>query len=194
MALPPLAAADKAALLRYARQVIRHALLGGAPPAAPAATSALAEPCGAFVTLTVEGALRGCIGNLVGDRPLVETIREMALAAAFHDPRFPALSAQELRLVRLEISVLSPMELVDDPRQVQVGHHGLVISRGPARGVLLPQVASHYGWDRVTFLGQTCRKAGLPPDAWMKKGTLIQAFTAEIFSEAEIDHDLCVKP
>ncbi len=140
---------------------------------------ALREFRGAFVTLWKAGRLRGCIGYVEAQKPLYQTVRECAIAAALRDPRFDPVIADELPALALEISVLSPLTDVA-PDQVEVGLHGLMISRGPQRGLLLPQVAVEWKWDRERFLQETCLKAGLPPEAW-RHGARIQAFTAEAF-------------
>ena len=145
---------------------------------------ALAELGGAFVTLHRQGRLRGCIGYIQPTRPLYVTVAEAALDAAFHDPRFPPLEASELAEVEIEISLLSPCFDIR-PEEVEVGQHGLIVSQGALRGLLLPQVATEYGWDRERFLEETCLKAGLAPNAW-KKGAHLEAFTAEVFSEAPL--------
>jgi AmmeMemoRadiSam system protein A len=139
----------------------------------------LRERCGAFVTLWKAGRLRGCIGYVEAQKPLYQTVRECALAAALRDPRFDPVTPEELPALTLEISVLSPLfEIAAE--QVEVGRHGLMISQGPLRGLLLPQVAVEWKWDRERFLEETCTKAGLPPDAW-RYGARIQAFTAQVF-------------
>ena len=171
-------------LLRIAREAIRAGLRGRRYVPEEPADPALRRPAGVFVTLHENGALRGCIGTFQSDRPLYRNVAEMAQAAAFEDPRFPPLRPEEFPRVDLEISVLSPMERVPDPREVQVGRHGLYIVQGPRRGVLLPQVAVEQGWDRETFLAQTCLKAGLPPDAW-SRGAEIYVFEAEVFGEKD---------
>lgn len=174
---------EKLFLLRYAREVLEASFRGDEPgidiPAAPV----LAENRGGFVTLKKHGHLRGCIGYIEAFKPLVETVHDMAENAAFNDPRFPGLEEGELDDVTIEISVLSPIRKIDDPKEVVVGKHGIIISRGGYRGLLLPQVATEWGWDRETFLSQTCIKAGLPPEAWKKEGTKIEVFSAEVFSE-----------
>ncbi len=141
----------------------------------------LKESLGAFVTLKIKGRLRGCIGNIVGEGPLWKTIIRMAREAAFNDPRFPELTAQELQLLELEISILSPLELVPDMTRIEPGRHGLVVRKGPYSGLLLPQVAREWGWDRETFLAQTCRKAGLPEDCHKDKDVQIFWFQAVVF-------------
>ncbi len=141
---------------------------------------------GAFVTLKKKGQLRGCIGYIEAVKPLVDTIREMASAAAFRDPRFRPVSAEELPQLEYEISVLSPITEISDPSIIEVGRHGIIITRGMNRGLLLPQVAAEWGWDRETFLAQTCVKAGLPENAWRQSGTKIEIFSADVFSEKEL--------
>jgi AmmeMemoRadiSam system protein A len=168
-------------LLRLAQQSIRAAVCG-TPLQKTESSPHLREPRGAFTTLHENGALRGCIGMVMAVKPLDETVCEMARAAALEDSRFAPVTEAELPSVQVEISVLSPMvEIAAD--EVVVGRHGLMVSYGKHRGLLLPQVAPEWGWDRETFLAQTCRKAGLAPDSW-KKGAKLEAFTAEVFGEA----------
>jgi len=169
-------------LLRIARQTIEARLKGEKIPRLEVEEPELQERRGAFVTLTKGGRLRGCIGYTEPIYPLYEAVASCALSAAFSDPRFPPLRAEELPQIRIEISVLSPLQKIQDISQIQVGVHGLMISKGFQRGLLLPQVATQYRWDRETFLEQTCYKAGLPADAW-KKGADIYIFSAEIFHE-----------
>ena len=138
--------------------------------------------CGVFVSLHHGERLRGCIGHIEALHPLAHTVRECAFAAGLRDPRFHPVTPDELAELRIEISVLSPFFDVT-PEQVEVGVHGLLISRGAQRGLLLPQVAVHWKWDREQFLNETCRKAGLGEDAW-RHGAKIQAFTAQVFAEA----------
>jgi hypothetical protein len=180
-----LASAEKKALLELARGSIAAALAGGTPPEASLRSDALDTECGAFVTLTRRGELRGCIGYVRAVKPLRQTIAEMAVQAALHDPRFQAVTARELPDLDIEISVLSPLEEVKDVSTIEVGRHGLVIQEGARSGLLLPQVASEYGWDRETFLDHTCLKAGLPAGSWKRKGVVILAFTAEVFGEKD---------
>lgn len=171
------------ALLRMARASIREAFEGREPPTPEPMLPGFAETRGAFVTIKLDGNLRGCIGHIVSDRPLWETVTRMARAAAFEDPRFPPLSREELDAVTLEISVLTIPERVQDTGDVEVGRDGLIVERGAARGLLLPQVATEWGWDRETFLDQTCIKAGLSAGAWREKDTRVLAFQAEVFAE-----------
>lgn len=141
---------------------------------------ALLAPCGAFVTLHAHGQLRGCIGLIEARRPLWETVRDMAIAAAVEDPRFSPVTAEELNDLDLEISVLSvpvPLLRIED---IHIGRDGLIVRQGAACGVLLPQVATEWGWTREEFLAQTCGKAGLPPQAWRTGATVVR-FSAEVF-------------
>ena len=174
--------AARAELLGIARQAIEGTVRDGRAPAAKSQNAALQTPQGAFVTITIGGELRGCIGTFREDTPLYRTVAQMAVAAAREDPRFPALTAAELPKIHLEISALTPMKPVNDVREIEVGRHGLYITKGFNAGVLLPQVATEYGWDRTTFLEQTCRKAGLPKNAW-QEGAKILSFEAEVFGE-----------
>jgi AmmeMemoRadiSam system protein A len=148
-------------------------------------SATLKEKRGAFVTLKKRGNLRGCIGYINAVKPLWEIVQEMALAAAFHDPRFPSLKPEELKELTFEISVLSPLQRVQDINEIQVGNHGLYIVRGHNSGLLLPQVASEYGWDRETFLKETCRKADLQPQVWQDKETEIYIFSADYFGDGD---------
>lgn len=177
-------AEQKRFLLTLARDTIRAALEGKPLPQVEVKDEILAKPCGAFVTLHKDGALRGCIGSLIGEKPLYITVQEMALEAAFRDPRFPPLTKEELPSIEIEISVLSPLQRITNVEQIEVGKHGIFLVKGFYRGVLLPQVATEYGWDRYTFLDHTCLKAGLPPGCW-RSGAEIYIFSAEIFSEKD---------
>lgn len=183
-------AEERRYLLRLAHRSIRSAVTGTALPAELPATQLgaesrahLREARGAFVTLHKNGELRGCIGMVMAVKPLDDTVREMAHAAALEDPRFEPVAEAELESLQLEISVLSPMFVIA-PEDVAVGRHGLMVSYGGRRGLLLPQVAPEWGWDRETFLAQTCRKAGLSPEQW-RHGAKLEAFTAEVFGETE---------
>ena len=177
----PLTESDQQALLRMAREALEGFLSSDEIPDVPEPDEALRQPCGAFVTLRKGKSLRGCIGVIEAVNPLYLTVRECAVWAARHDPRFPPVTKNELRGLNLEISVLSPLEDIA-PENIEVGRHGLLISRGGVRGLLLPQVAVEWSWDRERFLDETCRKAGLPLDAW-RHGARIQAFTAQILEE-----------
>lgn len=177
----PLIEADQQLLLRLARQALEEAVRHNRLSEREEPQGALSENCGAFVTLRKGGRLRGCIGYVEALKPLHETVRECALAAALRDYRFDPVMPEELPVLRLEISVLSPLEDVSAD-QIEVGRHGLLISRGPQRGVLLPQVAVECKWDRRRFLEEACRKAGLPENAW-QQGARIQGFLAQVFAE-----------
>lgn len=170
-------------LLQLAHQAITSAFdrdsLDLTPP-----SEHLAERRGAFTSLHLNGKLRGCIGYVAAIQSLYRSVAETARAAAFDDPRFSPVSAGEAPKLEIEISVLSPLRPID-PEDVVVGKHGLVISKGNRRGLLLPQVPVEWGWDRETFLAQTCKKAGLPLDGW-RHGAEIQAFTAEVFGETNL--------
>jgi len=178
---------EKQFLLTTARTVIEKKARGETVPETEPPTDLLKQECGAFVTLNKQGSLRGCIGYIEAYKPLYITIGEMAEAAAFSDPRFPAVTVDEVEELEIEISVLSPLQRAKDPREVEVGVHGIYIKSGGQSGLLLPQVATEYGWDRELFLVQTCHKAGLPSEAWKEPDTEVYLFTAEIFSEGEGD-------
>jgi AmmeMemoRadiSam system protein A len=129
--------------------------------------------------------LRGCIGHVVGSDPLWLSVRSNALNAAFHDPRFPAVQSRELSGLTIEISALTPLRQVSGPDEITVGRDGLMIERGPRRGLLLPQVGERYEWSPEEFLDQTCRKAGMAPGCWRDAASVISTFSAEVFSEAD---------
>ena len=172
---------ERAVLHQIVRQSI-EAHFSGREIALPTNLSLpLKEKRGAFVTLRKKKKLRGCIGQIVGHYPLCETVSQMAVAAAFQDPRFLPVQKDELPELEYEISVMSPLMRVRDWRAVEVGTHGLYIRQGVRSGLLLPQMAVEYGWDRVTFLEQVCRKARLPEQAWKDPDTQIFIFSAEVF-------------
>ena len=174
-------ASQRKYLLGIARRALDMYLGAGKIPSEEGARGKLAAPGAAFVTLTKNGRLRGCIGYTEAVAPLFKVVQECAVAAATEDPRFPPVSPDELSSLRVEISVLTPLVLIR-PEEVEVGRHGLMIAQGRRRGLLLPQVPVEWGWDRETFLDQTCVKAGLPPSAW-RQGATLWAFTAEVFGE-----------
>ncbi len=180
-----LTAEEQRRLLRIARETIDSRLHGRSLPDAEPDGERLAARRGMFVSLHKHGNLRGCIGTFIPEAGLCSTVQETALAAAFDDPRFPPLDADELPQVDIEISVLSPLREVRSPLDVVVGTHGVYITKGSRRGVLLPQVAVEYGWDTETFLDHTCLKAGLPAGAWRTEGITIEVFTAQVFGEKE---------
>jgi AmmeMemoRadiSam system protein A len=171
---------ERRILLNLAHRSIESALakqlVDGTPP-----TEHLAETRGAFTTLHLCGELRGCIGYVLPNASLYQTVAEIARAAAFDDPRFQPVTESEAPHLKIEISVLSVPKPIR-PEEVEVGKHGLIVMSGVRRGLLLPQVPVEWDWDRETFLTQTCVKAGLPPDAW-RHGASILGFTAEVFGE-----------
>ena len=169
-------------LLKIARDTIVSYVTSGSFSPVENASDGLNVTSGCFVTIKQHGKLRGCIGNFVSDQPLHKLVQEMALSAATRDPRFYPMKPDDLANFELDISVLSPLRKIDDVNEIQVGVHGIYIIKNSSRGVLLPQVATEYGWDRETFLKQTCLKAGLPEDAW-KMGCDIYIFSALVFGE-----------
>jgi AmmeMemoRadiSam system protein A len=173
---------DRELLLRLAREAIQ-AYIGVAAAHVPAASGVLAAPGGAFVSLHNRGELRGCIGHIEPTEPLGGVVTRCAVAAASTDPRFPPITAEELKQIDIEISLLGPLEEIHDPGEIEVGRHGLVVEQGWQRGLLLPQVATEWNWDAETFLAHTCTKAGLARDAW-KRGARIFRFEAEVFGES----------
>jgi uncharacterized protein len=183
MIAPPVLTPDqRAALLTLARCSILEYVCHTQTVSAGISDRALQAAGAAFVTLTHRGKLRGCIGYVEAIKPLAEAVAHCAVSAATADPRFLPLTPDELPDLRIEISVLSPLWRIDQPGQIRVGDHGLCISQGGRRGLLLPQVATEFGWDPETFLRQTCLKAGLPGDAW-RRGAEIQVFTVDHFTE-----------
>jgi AmmeMemoRadiSam system protein A len=176
---------EQKTLLRIARETIGRKTRGDKPGKVEIPSESLERPCGAFVSLHKHGQLRGCIGTFTSSRPLVNTVQEMAVSASAQDPRFPPVGEDELEDVDIEISVLSPLREIKDVSEIEVGRHGIYITKGFHSGVLLPQVAVEYGWDRDTFLEHTCIKAGLPPDTWKQAGVKIEIFEAQVFGEKE---------
>jgi len=183
-----LSKASKTCLLELSRKTIQEFLQFGRKPSEVPAQAELLEKRGVFVTLHGQGHLRGCIGYVAPLFPLYEAVISCSISAATDDPRFQPLRLEELDTIEIEISVLSAAEIVQDIQQIKVGVHGLMISHKRARGLLLPQVAVEHKWDREEFLSETCRKAGLPRDAW-KKGAIIELFTAIAFREADLKRD-----
>jgi AmmeMemoRadiSam system protein A len=176
-------------LLQIARESIVQALEGRRPDLDQfPVDDMLRQPAGAFVTLNdAHGHLRGCIGSIHPVAPLFQAVSSSAISAATRDPRFYPVRPGELTGLHLEISVMGPIEPVTDVAAIEPGRDGLIISRGDNAGLLLPQVATEYGWDRETFLEQTCIKAGLPPSAWRSPDTRIARFAAEVFGELTAD-------
>jgi len=173
---------QKRGLVEIAKAAIAAAAIGGGGQVVTAERGDFPEASGAFVTIKRHGRLRGCIGTLECRRPLPEEIARVAVSAAREDPRFAPLSASELEDLDVEVSILGPLEPIDplDPGAFEIGRHGLVVEQGWRRGLLLPQVATEWGWDREIFLAQTCVKAGLSPDAW-RKGANVYRFSGEVF-------------
>ncbi len=171
-------------LLALAHQAILSKLELMPPPEKPREEKWLEEARGVFSTLYLRGHLRGCIGYALPVAPLFRAVSETALAAAFNDPRFAPVDNDEARELEVSLSVLSPLRPIR-AEEVVVGLHGLLISDGSRRGLLLPQVPVENGWDRRTFLEQTCRKANLPQDAW--RHVAIESFTAEVFGDSNLN-------
>lgn len=174
---------ERTLLLRLAHEavlsVLEHREISLTPP-----TPHLAEPRGAFTTIYVRGELRGCVGYVLPVTSLYRTVAETARSAAFEDSRFWPVTLEEVPGLEVSLSILSPLRPIQ-AEGVEIGRHGLLVSRGGYRGLLLPQVPVEHGWDRVTFLEQTCRKAGLPSNAW-QTGATLEAFTAEIFGDRDV--------
>jgi uncharacterized protein len=173
---------ERVVLLRLAHESILSALerreISLTPPSAH-----LDEPRGAFTTIYFHGNLRGCVGYVFPVASLYRTVAETARSAAFEDTRFSPVSLQEAPELDVSLSILSPLRVIM-PEEVEIGRHGLVVSQGGRRGLLLPQVPVEHQWDRNTFIEQTCGKAGLPLDAW-RQGATLEAFTAEVFGDRE---------
>jgi AmmeMemoRadiSam system protein A len=169
-------------LLALARRSIEEFLKSGKRSRPKIGSEKLSAERGAFVTLKVDGQLRGCIGYPLPHKPLIETVAEMAVAAASKDYRFTPLKIEELPRTRIEISVLTLPKPVKGVEEIEVGRHGIIVSKGTAKGLLLPQVPGEYGWDLETYLRHGCLKAGLDEDEW-KKGAKIEIFEAQVFSE-----------
>lgn len=173
---------EKENLLKLARKTIEEKLFGKSEITINKNFDILNEKRGAFVTLHKQGNLKGCIGYIFAQDTLYNTIIEMAEAAAFRDPRFMPLTKDEYPDIDIEISVLSPLEKTSDWKEVEVGRHGIIISKGFNKGVLLPQVATEYNWDTETFIKHGCMKAGLPADEY-QRGIEIEVFEAIVFGE-----------
>jgi AmmeMemoRadiSam system protein A len=174
---------QKHALIDVARRALTAQVTGGTPPPASSAMD-LPEASGVFVTIKARGELRGCLGTLKATGPLAEQVARCAADAASEDPRFSPVTVSQLRDLSVEVSVLGPLERIDptDPDAITIGRHGLVAEQGSQRGLLLPQVATEWGWTIEQFLQQTCLKAGLRRDAW-QHGAGISRFDAEVFGE-----------
>ncbi len=182
---PQLTEEDKKELLEIAKRSVEAAVKGKPLPEFSPSSPRLLEPWGAFVTLKKNGQLRGCIGYIVGLKPLYKTVQDVAVSAALNDPRFPPVTPDELPFLSYEVSVLTPLRRVKDIKEIEVGRHGLLIRKGPYQGLLLPQVAVEKSWDRDTFLDHTCLKAGLLPGCWRDPSTEIYSFEAIVFSDED---------
>lgn len=175
---------QKKKLLEIARSTIKHYLEKGEVLSVDVDEPSLKKTFGVFVTLNKDGHLRGCIGNIVGHKPLYLGVRDMAIASAMEDPRFPPLNKSELSKINIEISVLSPLEKITDPDKIILGTHGVLVKKGFRSGVYLPQVATETGWSKEEFMNSLCsQKAGFEPEAWKKGSCEIYIFTAEVFGE-----------
>lgn len=176
---------QKQILLKTARDSVQAVIKGLPSPKSDSDDRDLNAPLGCFVTLKNKDNLRGCIGQFTSDKPLIELVCEMARASAGCDARFFSnpITEPELPQLDIEISVLSALQLTDDPLSLELGTHGIYIVKGPLSGCFLPQVATETGWTKEEFLSYCCsHKAGLPPDAWKDKDTEVYLFTAEIFN------------
>ena len=172
---------ERRKLLALARRAL-EARVGHRPAPALEQGGVLDEPRGAFVTIRRRGELRGCLGRIAPDAPLAETVADLGASVSESDPRFNPVAPAEVDDLDVEISVLTPEREVHSIADIEPGRHGLIVEQGFRRGLLLPQVAAEQGWDAETFVSQTCRKAGLPPDAW-RNGARMFVFEAEVFGE-----------
>lgn len=175
---------QRTTLLRIAREAV-EAAARRLPYTPKADDPALHELAGAFVTLKKHGDLRGCIGTIEAHESMLVSVANMARAAALEDYRFPQVTPDEVPHLTISISLLAPARRVTDVNDIEVGVHGLIIEQGTRRGLLLPQVAVEWGWDREEFLDHTCRKAGLPKGSWKGGECKLCSFTAEVFGEEE---------
>lgn len=177
---------EKRELLAVARDAITSALKGEPYTPQTPSTEALAQPAGAFVTLRCDHELRGCIGYIESEKPLIQVVAEVAQKAAFEDPRFAPLTPEEFEQVTVEVSVLSPLRRVHSAEEIEVGVHGIVVALGLRRGLLLPQVAVEHHLDREAFLEAALRKAGLPSSFRHAPDLEIYVFEAEVVTEADV--------
>jgi uncharacterized protein len=177
---------EKSILLTIARQAVESVVRTGQVQVEPREEKSLNVRSGCFVTIRNGGKLRGCIGNFQSELPLFKEVAQVAAASATKDPRFYPMKKDDLDGFSLEISVLSPLQKIEDISEIEVGRHGIYLEKSYYRGVLLPQVAIEQGWDRSTFLQQICVKAGLPTDAWQASDAEIYIFSAQVFSEKEL--------
>ena len=175
---------QKKELLNIARNTVESYVKDAKVPEFKETDPGLLGQEGAFVTLHKKGELRGCIGNIIGTQPLWMTVRDMAVESSTRDPRFEPVAPDELKDIKIEISVLSQPKRVQDINEIKMGTHGVIVKRGFNNGVFLPQVATETGWSRDEFLSNLCaHKAGLPADAWKDKKTELYTFTAQVFGE-----------
>jgi len=177
---------SQALLLKIARTSIESHLKKQNPPKFEITDQNLLQKRGAFVTLHKHGQLRGCIGYVLPYKSLHQTVAEMAVAAATEDPRFSNVTLDEMDKIDIEISALSTLKIIENIDEIKVGKHGLYMKQGAFSGLLLPQVATDYGWNRQEFLEYTCQKAGLPKDAWKDPKTEISIFSAQVFGEEDV--------
>lgn len=189
----PFTPAEKKLLLDAARRAIELGVTGRDPLADLPLEANLNRPGGAFVTLHLRGRLRGCIGQLPSRDPLIQAVAHCARAAALEDPRFEPVRPTDVAEIEIELSILSPL-FDAAPDQIVAGKHGISVSRGSQRGVLLPQVAAQFCWDAKRFLEETCVKAELGREGWKDPGVRIQLFTAEVFGEAALRADQSGQP
>lgn len=186
----PLSAETREALLGLARRTLETHFRGDPPPRlASDRAETFGQARALFVTLRIGVALRGCIGTLAPDGDLGRMVPRYARAAAFEDPRFPPLEPSELPLCRIEISVLTPPQSVADISEIEIGRDGVILEAAGRRGLLLPQVATEWGFDREQFAAEVARKAGLPPETARAPGTQLWTFQAEVFGEEEVGAD-----
>jgi AmmeMemoRadiSam system protein A len=178
---------EKIELLKIARRSIENVLSGLDLPSIIPSTENLRTACGAFVTLTIEGNLRGCIGYIESTKSLAETVSEVAVKSALEDPRFPPVGPDEINKIEIEISVLSPLRKIKDIDEIEIGRHGLMMKKGWNRGLLLPQVATEHNLNKKEFLEHTCIKAGLSSDCWKDEDVEIYIFTADVFKESDFN-------
>jgi len=182
----PLSEETRRQLLALARGTLEAHFRGEPPPRLSSdRAETFGDPRAIFVTLRMGERLRGCIGTLAPEGDLARSVPRFVLRAALEDPRFPALTAQELTECTIEISVLTAPRSLEDPEEIVIGRDGLILEFGGRRGLLLPQVATEWEFDRTTFLSELSRKAGLPPETWRQPGAKLWSFQAEVFSEEE---------
>lgn len=176
---------EKRELLRIARATLREFTRTGHVPPGKPHRKALCDHASVFVTLLRAGELRGCIGSLHENTPLYKTIQEMTVAAASRDTRFESIPEEEVPDIAIEVSVLGGRKPIRGPSEIEIGTHGLCITKGLVRGLLLPQVATEHGWDAAAFLERVCAKAGLPTGAWQDDDASVEVFTAQVFDESQ---------